>query len=417
MKIYLVGGAVRDELMGETPKDLDYVVVGSSPEEMLSLGYKQVGSNFPVFLHPETGDEYALARTEKSTGEKYGDFDCYFGKDVTLKDDLYRRDLTINAIAKDLDTGEYVDPFNGTEDINNKVLRNVSDFFEEDPVRVLRVLRFVAVLGDDWAIADKTICKINSMRKLGALCHLTPERVWKEAEKALKGKHPGTFFTSLSALGMFPEVKALWETPQNEEHHPEGNVGIHTMMVVNYAAQHYSPVVVFAGLCHDFGKPVSYKESGNALQHEIKGLPVIKAFCEKWKVPNNYRDLALMTCEHHTKVHGCLGRGSNKAMRAKSIMKLFTDTNALAKPLRFFHMLSACEADAKGRGGDYPNKPYKQKDYLLDCLAAAKGVNTKEITLSLLADGKSGVEIGEAVRIARIDAIRNVNNKIGTQNG
>jgi tRNA nucleotidyltransferase (CCA-adding enzyme) len=416
MKIYLVGGAVRDELMGETPEDLDYVVVGSSPEEMLSLGYKQVGSSFPVFLHPETGDEYALARTEKSTGEKYGDFDCYFGKDVTLKDDLYRRDLTINAIAKDLDTGEYVDPFNGIEDINNKVLRKVSDAFEEDPVRILRAFRFQSTLEGDWSFNLNTLVHVYSMILKGALDSATPERVWKEVEKVVSGRSPGKFFRALRECDLFPEICALWETPQNEEHHPEGNVGIHTMMVVDYAAQHYAPVVVFAGLCHDFGKPVSYKESGNALQHEIKGLPVIKAFCEKWKVPNNYRDLALMTCEHHTKVHGCLGRGSNKAMRAKAIMKLFTDTNALAKPLRFFHMLSACEADAKGRGGDYPNKPYKQKDYLLDCLAAAKGVNTKEITLSLLAKGKSGVEIGEAVRIARIDAIRNVNNKTGTQN-
>ena len=408
MKKYLVGGAVRDELMGVTPKDLDYVVVGSTPEEMLSLGYKQVGKDFPVFLHPETKDEYALARTEKSTGDKYQDFDCYFGKDVTLEDDLFRRDLTINAIAKDLDTGEYIDPFNGMEDIKNKVLRQVSKHFVDDPVRVLRLHRFQATLGGDWTIYRTTLGNTNCMRMAGMLDDITPERIWIEMEKALKGTKPSRFFHGMARNNLLPELLRCMFTPQNEEHHPEGDVKTHTDMVVDYAAKHYCSEVVFAGLCHDFGKPVSYKATGNALEHEIKGLPVIEEFCKRLKVPNVYRDLALMTCEYHTKVHGCLGRGSNAAMRPKSVMKLFTDTNALAKPERFTKFLQACESDAKGRGGDYPNKPYQQKDYLLRCLKAATDVDTKEAAKAAVKKGKSGIEIGEAIRVARIDVIRGV---------
>jgi len=411
MKIYLVGGAVRDTLLGLVSKDFDYVVVGSTPEEMLSKGFKQVGSNFPVFLHPESGDEYALARTEESTGDKYQDFDCYFGKDVTLMDDLSRRDLTINAIAKNIETGEYIDPLQGISDINDKIIRHVSDAFNDDPVRILRAFRFQSTLNGYWSIDDNTMIKIESMASQGDLDSLTPERVWKEMEKALSGHRAGLFFTNLSELGLFPEVDALWSTPQNKEHHPEGNVGIHTAMVVNYAANNFGSHVAFAGLCHDFGKPLSYSETGNALQHEIKGLDVIRSFCEKWKVPNSYRDLALITCEYHTKVHGCLGRGANKPMRPKSIMNLFTATNAIDKKARFYHFLEACEADAKGRGGDHPNKPYPQKDYMWDCIMAVKRVDTKEISTKMLNQGKSGLAIGEAIRVSRIDAIRGVYNE------
>lgn len=410
VKIYLVGGAVRDELLGLAPKDLDYVVVGSTPEEMLSKGFKQVGDNFPVFLHPETNDEYALARTEKSTGERYQDFDCYFGKDVTLMDDLSRRDLTINAIAKDIDTDEHIDPFQGIADINNRMIRHVSDSFDDDPVRILRVFRFQSTLSGCWSIGEHTMMKIDNMVSYGALENLTPERVWKEMEKALGGHRAGMFFTNLSILGLFPEVEALWSTPQNKGHHPEGDVGIHTSMVIDHASRNYGQHVAFAGLCHDFGKPISHAETGTALKHEIKSLDVIKSFCKKWTVPNSYRDLALMTCEYHTKVHGCLGRGTNKAMRPKSIMNLFTATNALNKTVRFYHFLEACEADAKGRGGDYPDKPYPQKDYIWDCLLAVKRVDTSHLSGLLMLKGKSGIEIGEAIRVARIDAIREVKN-------
>lgn len=406
MKVYAVGGQVRDKLLGLEPKDLDYVVVGSTPEEMIERGFKQVGSNFPVFLHPETGDEYALARTEKSTGTNYQDFDCYFGKDVTIEDDLYRRDLTINAIAKDLETGEYIDPFGGKEDIRCKRLHPVSDHFSEDPVRVLRVARFLSIY-PEFTVTVHLVKVLEDIKMEGMLDNLTPERVWKETEKALRGSVPGVFFNMLSALGVFSEISSLWKTPQNKEHHPEGDVGTHTLMVMDYAARSgYGPEVVFAGLCHDFGKPVAYEATGNALSHETLGLDVINDFCDKWKVPNKYRELALLVCEYHTKIHGCLGRGSNKGMRPKSIMKLLQDTNAIGKPIRFINILKACESDAKGRGGDYPNKPYPQRVYLMECLEAVTLVNTKAISNSMLEKGKSGIAIGEAIRIARIDAIR-----------
>jgi len=413
MKVYLVGGAPRDEAMGEIPVDLDYVIVGATAldiEKMLRDGYKQVGKDFPVYLHPVTKDEYALARTERSTGAGTDDFDCYHGEDVTLLQDLSRRDLTINAIAKDLETGELIDPFNGIKDIKNKIIRHVSDAFDEDPVRILRAFRFQSTLKGDWSIDPQTLMKIDDMISYGDLKGVTPERVWKEMEKALSGHRASMFFENLADSELFPEFDVLWSTPQNKEHHPEGDVGIHTSMVMDYAAENFGSVVAFAGLCHDFGKPISYKESANALQHEIKGLPVIRDFCKKWKVPNNYRDLALMSCEYHTKIHGCLGRGSNGAMRPKSIMKMFTDTNALDKKSRFLHFLEVCESDAKGRGGDLVNKPYPQKDYIWDCLVAAKELDTKTISACMLADGKSGLLIGEAIRIARINAIRGVVN-------
>ena len=221
MKIYEVGGAVRDELLGLTPKDRDYVVVGSTPEEMLSLGYKQVGANFPVFLHPETGDEYALARTEESTGQRYQDFDCYFGKDVTIEQDLERRDLTINAIAKDIDTGELIDPFYGVDDIKRKMLRQTSVAFAEDALRVLRLARFWARFGKEWTIHPDTITLCNQMYKQGLLESLTPERVWIETQKALQTKTPSLYFRFLFKYNIFPEITDMWNCPQRTDHHPE----------------------------------------------------------------------------------------------------------------------------------------------------------------------------------------------------
>lgn len=410
MKIYLVGGAVRDEIMGLAPKDLDYVVVGSTPEEMLLLGFKQVGADFPVFLHPETGDEYALAREEVTTGTGYRDFSCNYSRYVTLEDDLWRRDLTINAIAKDIETGEYIDPCGGISDINNRMLSSVSDAFIEDPVRVLRAFRFLATLPGTWRIRPYTQFKIDKMVREGNLKNLTAERVWKEMEKALSGHRAWVFFSGLSGSGLFPEIDALYETPQREDMHPEGNVGIHTAMVVNYAANHFDSRVAFAGLCHDFGKPAAYRDTGNQHNHESKGVAVVKAFCKKWKVPNDYKNLALMTCEYHTKVHGCFGRGPNKPTRPGTIMKLLTDTNALVKKSRFFRFLEACEADAKGRGGSYATEPYLQKDYIEDCLIAAKQADTKSVSEALLLKGKSGIKIGMAVRALRIEAITKVVN-------
>ena len=402
MKVYLVGGAVRDKLLGLEPKDLDYVVVGSTPEEMLSLGFKQVGKDFPVFL--KHGNEYALARRERSTGAGYNDFVCEFGVDVTLEEDLGRRDLTINSIA--LDGEEIIDPFKGMQDIKDKVIRHTSDAFSEDPVRILRALRFSTTL--DFSIHPDTNHLIFTMVKEGALHDVTPERVWTEMHKAFKANNPGDFLWLMADLGIFPEVTELYDTPQSPVHHPEGNVGIHTEMVMNHTLS--DPKLVFAAMCHDFGKPVTQAKYGNAHGHEEAGVAVIQEFCAKWKVPNDYRDLAILMSRHHTKVHSCLGRGDNKGLKAKTIMKLFEDTKAITNPSRFLELLVTCEADAKGRGGKFPNQEYPQLLFLWQCLLAVKELDTKSITSSMLELGKSGLSIGEAIRVARIGEIRNVIN-------
>lgn len=416
-KYYQVGGCVRDALLGLESNDIDYVVTGSTPEEMLSKEFKQVGANFPVFLHPVSGDEWALARTEASTGEKYQDFDCYFGKDVTIEKDLERRDLTINSIALDIDTLDFIDPYSGVNDLHNKVLHPTSEAFKEDSVRVLRAARFNARFPDfSYSIKLQEYC--DQMHVSGALDFLTPERVFKEMEKAMGTETPSIFFEKLRTYRLFPELNVLWGVNQNPEHHPEVCCWKHVMLVTDYAARTYKDrEITFAALLHDTGKPPSFKQHGNFHNHEEVGLPWIESFCSKWKVPNNYRDLALMVCKQHTKIHGCLGRGSNRGMRPKSIYNLFQETNALAKPDRFEKMLKACKSDAAGRGAtpeeikEFENKPYLQKEYLLECLNAVKSLDTKEISSKLLEQGKSGIQIGEAIRIERINSIRGVTNK------
>ena len=422
MKIYLVGGAVRDELMGLTPKDLDYVVVGSNVDEMLSLGFTKVGADFPVFLHPETGDEYALARTERKSGTGYNGFECEW-EGVTLEEDLSRRDLTINSMAStvklDISTceilsaiGTIIDPFNGRADIKNKVLRHTSEAFSDDPLRVLRAARFLARFGKEWIIDEDTQVLMFRLFTSGELKHLTPERVWKETEKALSEKTPSLYFMALLRFGLFDEYDKGFYTPQKLEHHPENLVGIHTNMVMDYAAiKGYSPEVVFACLCHDFGKVIAHNKYGNFFGHEKEGLQPINEFCDRFKVPNLYRELALLVCEHHTKIHGVLGRNDQKPTRPKSIMKLFEATAALTKPERFEKILQACESDARGRGItaegiDLSKQEYKQKEYLLRLLKAAKEVDTKTISSEMLAKGKQGVMIGEDIRVGIINAIR-----------
>ena len=418
--IYLVGGFVRDHFMEVEPKDKDYVVVGSSPEEMLSLGFKQVGADFPVYLHPVSGDEYALARTERKSGEGYQGFTCEWSG-VTLEEDLSRRDLTINSIAWDCtrNLGKVHDPFGGIKDIKDKVLRHTSGAFVEDPLRVLRVARFMARfnkyyngLGDSWKVAPETLKLLVSME----LTNLTHERVWLELEKALGEYSPSVFFDELSLWNtIFPEWQSLWDTPQREDHHPEGNVGIHTGMVMDYLARNGgSEEEIFAALCHDFGKPICWDKYENAHGHEKEGLSFINNFCDKWKVPNKYRKLALITCEYHTKVHGCLGRGTNKGMKPKSIMKLFEDTGALRDPVMFRKMLVVCEADAKGRGSgqeqiaEFESRPYPQRIYLEDCLSAVLHYSSKEVSRKLLSERKSGIIIGQTIRQEKIKKIREV---------
>jgi tRNA nucleotidyltransferase (CCA-adding enzyme) len=368
---------------------------------MLLAGFKQVGANFPVFLHPQTGDEYALARTEKSTGTRYKDFDVYFGEDVTLEQDLARRDLTINSMAKDLETGEIIDPFNGQEDIANKVLRATSEAFLEDPVRALRLFRFQATLGRDWRVDVKTYKMAETL--LANPDAFTGERVWKELEKVFK--YGQFFFIFLWALGKICKpIEDLYKTPQNPVHHPEGVVGVHTALSVE-CDMSSDTEVPFAIMCHDLGKPVAYRRDGTALGHEELAEPIINRISDWLGVSRKHKELAILVAKHHTKIHGILGRGNNKPTKPKSIMKLFEETQALNKPDRFEQILRCCYADANGRGFEVQ---YPQYHYLLDCLKAARLVDNKQIAGELLALGKDGMFIGEAIRSARIKGIRRV---------
>lgn len=403
MKIYLVGGAVRDMIMNLEPKDKDYVVVGAEPQELLDLGFKQVGADFPVFLHPETGEEHALARTEKKNGVGYQGFNCYFGKDVTLEEDLARRDLTINAIAVDIETNEIIDPFNGRQDIKDKVLRPTTKAFCEDPLRVLRAARFLARY-PEFRTSDKLNKLCCDVTK--ELNFLTSERVWLETEKALSEQKPSNYFNYLWWFAMFPEFDNLLETPQPLQHHPEGNCWNHLMLVIDHAAKyHKDSEIVFACLMHDMGKGIAFERQGNLNGHELMGKPIVIDFCTKYKIPNRYKELALIVCEYHTHCHKAFEMNPNK------IMKLFERTKAESKYERFMKFLKACESDAKGRGGDFPSRIYMQPDYLKECLDAVKSVDTKSISAKMVSEGKSGLLIGEAIRVAKIDAIRGVKNK------
>lgn len=405
MKIYLVGGAVRDMLMNLEPKDKDYVVVGAEPQELLDSGFKQVGADFPVFLHPKTGEEYALARTEKKNGVGYQGFNCYFGKDVTLEEDLARRDLTINAIAMDIETKELIDPFNGQQDIKDKVLRPTTKSFCEDPLRVFRAARFFARFPDFTSDYQDTLFRYCD-RVESELFTITPERVWLETEKALNEHQPSRYFDWLKWWYVFPEIYDMQEVNQPIQHHPEGDVYTHTMLVVDHAAKyHKDSEIVFACLMHDMGKGIAFERQGNLNGHELMGKPIVIDFCNRYKVPNKYKELALIVCEYHTHCHKAFEMNPNK------IMKLFERTKAESKYERFMKFLKACESDAKGRGGDFPNRVYNQPDYLKECLDAIKLVDTKSISAKMVSEGKTGLLIGEAIRVAKIDAIRGVKNK------
>ena len=418
VKVYLVGGAVRDMIMGKGPKDLDFVVVGSTPEKMVELGFTQVGADFPVFLHPETKEEFALARTERKSGTGHKGFDCEW-EGVTLVEDLSRRDLTMNAMAMQIEYRLYpvilqkgciMDPFYGQEDIASGTIRHVSAAFAEDPLRALRAIRFEAQTG--FKIHPETADLLMKLRP--QLKELTPERVWGEMEKALSSKKPSEFFKGMWALGMLPEWETMFFSPQPLVHHPEGDTATHTAMVMDNAAIAGDPKVVFAALCHDFGKPVVYREHGKLHGHEEAGVPVIEEFCAKWRVPNEYRDLAIMTAKYHTKIHGAFGRNGQGWMRPKNIMAMFKETNALAKRDRFRQMLRACASDARGRGKTEVEKeyyralPYTQEQYMLECLAAAALVDSKAVSAEAIAKGLKGEAIGNEVRIARITTIRSV---------
>lgn len=400
MQTYLVGGAVRDELLGLDVHERDWVVVGSSPQAMRDAGFQQVGSDFPVFLHPKTHEEYALARTERKTGKGYTGFDCITDSSVTLEEDLLRRDLTINAIARS-DTGKLVDPYHGRDDLNNRILRHVSPAFAEDPLRVLRVARFAArFAGLGFHIAGETLALMQQMSSSGELDELTAERVWKETEKALQSQNPDVYFQVLRDCGalkvLFPEVDALFGVPQTEKHHPEIDTGIHTLMVIQQATLLSKSVSVrFAALTHDLGKGITPEaEWPRHIQHEHKGLPLVKALCQRLRVPKNITELSLLVCEYHLLCHRAL------ELKPSTVEKIFKKLDLYRRPERLQEFTAACEADSRGRLG-FEARDYPQARYLKACFEAASQVSIQDIDSSNL----KGPQIGQALeqqRIARI---------------
>ena len=401
MKTYLVGGAVRDLLLGKQPKDNDYVVVGSTPKEMLDKGFKQVGADFPVFLHPEYGDEFALARTEKKEYTGYCGFTSNW-EGVSLEQDLERRDLTINSMAL-TNEGEVVDPFNGKEDIDNKVLRHTSEAFAEDPVRVLRVGRFLARFGDDWTVAPETyaLCQKVAWSEFESL---TAERVFKEMDKALSEPHPWLFFEFLHMLDFhwFRELWDLKNIPQPITHHPENCCFEHTMLCLKQGkVVQASNKELFAILCHDLGKAPCFKERRNHHGHEVEGLPYVNAICDRLKVPSDYRDLALKVCENHQRGHKAF------VLKPKSIHKLFKKLDCFRKPDILHHFVICNWADATGRTG-LEFKHYTQGEFLHACLDAAKKVKAAHVIHQSANKELTGAELGERIRIHQIDAIRGV---------
>lgn len=399
MKIYTVGGAVRDELLGLGVKDRDFVVVGATPEQMEAQGYKPVGKDFPVFLHPGTHEEYALARTERKTAQGYKGFQVYASPEVTLEEDLARRDLTINAIAKD-DHGNLIDPFNGVADIKARTLRHVSNAFIEDPVRILRAARFAARF-TEFTIAAETMQLMRHMVQDGEVDALVSERVWQELSKGLMEAKPSRMFEVLRECGalkkILPEVDRLWGVPQPPQHHPEVDTGVHVMMVIDYAAsQNYSLPVRFAALTHDLGKGTTPKDIlPRHIGHEERSVSLLKEVCKRLRVPNDCKELAHIVAKFHGKVHA-LGQ-----MRPGTIVQFLHDTDAIRQPQRFREFLLACESDSRGRTG-FETKPFPQADILLRLLDAAMAVDAGAVARKFNEPEK----IKQAVFDARVDAIK-----------
>lgn len=392
MKTYLVGGAVRDALLGYPCSERDWVVVGATPDNMLQLGYQQVGKDFPVFLHPETKDEHALARTERKQGHGYTGFAVHCDPAVTLEEDLVRRDLTINAMAQD-ETGAIVDPYGGQRDLQARVLRHVSEAFIEDPLRVLRTARFAARYAHlGFTVAPETLALMSDIVRQGELAHLPAERVWVEMQRALGERNPDIFITVLRGCGalraLLPEVDALFGVPQSPQHHPEVDTGLHTLMVLQKSAL-LTPAadVRFAALLHDVGKGVTPEaEWPRHIAHEHRGLPLVRAACSRLRTPNQYRDLALQVCEFHLLCHRAY------ELRGKTLLKLLRGTGALRQPERFEAFLLVCEADARGRAGS-EQSAYSQSAYLREALQLILSVNAK----TLMAQGLGGKALGNAI--------------------
>jgi len=400
MTTYLVGGAIRDQLLGLTPTELDWVVVGANPQSLIDQGYKAVGRSFPVFLHPQTKEEHALARTERKTSPGYTGFEVYFAADVTLEQDLQRRDLTINAIARD-HNDQLIDPYNGQKDIQRRLLRHVSSAFDEDPVRVLRIARFMAQLGQfDFQIAPETQQLLKNMVSNGEVDALVPERVWQETVKALQTNYPERYFNSLRECGalqrLFPEIDCLFGVPQTAIHHPEIDTGIHTMMVVQQAVRLTNSLEVrFAALVHDLGKGITPKDVlPKHTQHEIRGIPLVKKLCERLRVPNDIRNVALKVTEYHLLYHRAA------ELRPSTIVKLFNQLDAFRKPNVFRQFLLACEADSRGRTG-FEDRECEQTDILIRAYDAAQSVSVKP----LLEQGIQGAAIKVALDKKRAAAV------------
>ncbi|GMR00711.1 MAG: fused tRNA nucleotidyltransferase/2',3'-cyclic phosphodiesterase/2' nucleotidase/phosphatase Cca [Gammaproteobacteria bacterium] len=400
MKTYLVGGAVRDEILGYPFKEKDWVVVGATVDDMIAAGYQQVGKDFPVFLHPESKEEYALARTERKTAAGYKGFDVHASPDVTLEDDLVRRDLTINAIAKD-ENGEYIDPYHGIPDIKNKILRHVSDAFLEDPVRILRIARFMARYAHlNFSIADETRGLMKEMVSAGEIDALVPERVWQEMQKALTEKTPTAFITTLRDCGalekILPELDCLFGVPQPEEHHPEIDTGVHTLMVLEQACLlSKAGDVRFAALVHDLGKGTTpQQEWPRHINHEARGADVVKKVCQRLRIPNEYRDLAERTARFHLHYHRAL------ELKPATVVKTLEQLDAYRKPERFEKFLLASEADARGRTG-YENKDFPQGNYFRQALTVTKNIDIGKLR-SL---GFENLALANKIKEVRTEAI------------
>jgi len=398
VKIYAVGGAVRDRLLGRPVADQDYVVVGSTPEQMEQLGYRPVGKDFPVFLHPQTHEEYALARTERKTARGYKGFEIHASPAVTLEQDLARRDLTINAIARDGD-GNIVDPHHGVADLKAGVLRHVSQAFIEDPVRVLRVARFAARFG--FTIAPETLELMREMVRNGEVDHLVPERVWQELARGLMEDKPSRMLLALrdcKALErILPEVDSLFGVPQPAQQHPEVDTGLHILLVVDYAAaQNYPLTVRFAALTHDLGKAATPREHWPKHHgHEHKSVDLVKRLCERLRVPGDCRDLAVLAARYHGDVHRA------EELRPATVLKLLAAADVYRRPERFEELLAACSCDYHGRSG-LETRPYPQADLLRAAAQAARAVDAGIIAQSVDGDPE---RIAAAIEAARLEAV------------
>lgn len=401
MQIYKVGGAVRDRLLGRPVTEVDWVVVGATAEEMLEQGFKPVGADFPVFLHPQSGEEYALARTERKSGRGYGGFTFFANPDVSLEEDLIRRDLTVNAIAED-EHGTLVDPYGGQRDLEQRILRHVSPAFAEDPLRVLRVARFAARYAPlGFTVAEETIELMREIAESGELDALTAERSWKEISRALMEPRPDVFIQVLRDCGALqawmPELDALFGVPQPEHHHPEVDSGLHVLAVLQQCAEHDQPLTVrWACLLHDLGKGETPEEEWpRHIAHEQRGLKLIQQVNERCKAPRDCQELAMLVGEFHTHAHRAT------ELRASTLAELLARFDVYRRPQRFEEFIAACEMDARGRHG-LEQREYPQADYLRGAAEAARAVAVQP----LLEKGYKGAELGEALRLERLKALK-----------